>query len=600
MKDLQDDGSAIPNNDNAIGLISQAPGWNPDDQLDNFIVDDLGEGGDLTQIKSNNNMIEEEKGISNDVTMQNTKPLSTNIIKQTNIISNKLHLPFQSGYTKQDENKRQYLYWNEIGCILCHCLDSEYSYEVDFSDTTKYTNIRFRLPELMKYASIGESGVLFCGSKKTDEKNKRGGSIHFRAFNAVSTKVWTLTLPINESAVSCCVCGNYLAVGTNKLFLRLYNTCGSQIAIFSLPGPIVTLTCNNEKFAVVFNQGNGLSTRIYNTTTKNIEVETNLCLSYKSKLIWCQLTNSNVFITLDSNNIYRGLFNNWSWNWIPILNTQDIFKIKPTIKDKMDIDEDEEDVNSTEYIFWPVFVDTELMQIFGAKIDKIIKYPDVAVRPKLEPIAMSLPLCMIPRDNKECDIQKTTDEYLRSDLFHPVTDKASGLKADKLKMVLFQKYAEKGLLDNALNIVNKIININVLKKTIKIAQYFEQNKLVKQVKNIIQIKEAEKKMELLKKQQELQRQQQQTTQHRQQSNVVEKKESPKNKVVENKKVAPKFGGGKLKNIFTPNDPFSNDSNNQNNETNNNNDSKSLKRKNPFGSTKPTNKRKGNRDLFQLK
>merc|ERR1712062_424740 len=234
--------------------------------------------------------------------------------------------------------------------------------------------------------------------------------------------------------------------------------------------------------------------------------------------------------------------------------------------------------NSIDYTFWRVFVDTDLMQIFGAKVDSVHKYPDVANRPKLEPISFSLPLCTIPLDNKTNDIQNTTNELLRYSLFQSTSDKTSKLKVDKLRLVLFQKYTEKGLLDSALDICQKINNLNVLKKTIKIAQYFEQNTLANKVKEMIRNKEANKQSQI-----NMQQVQSKSEKTSQKSINNETKNTPSF----SSSKAPQFG--QLKKKFTPSDPFDRKDNADNCVSKVNDTASGSKRKNPFGSAKPNKK-----------
>eukprot|EP00494_Astrolonche_serrata_P006856 UN06881 len=444
-----------------ISGTQAAAAWDPDQDLDNFVVNDMGD--DQTQTQTEPQKAPEIKAAE--------EPLSQPSVIQVPI-QKKVQKPFQSGYTEQDENKRQYLTWNAMGAIICHEQDSEYSYEVDFADTNKYSMIRFRNAEYFKYAAIGSSGVLFTGASS----EKKGGTIHFRAFKALATKLWTIELPLGESAVACCVCDNFVVVGTDRRHLRLFSIGGSQIGVLCCPGSIINITGKNDVYSVIYANDSGLSVRIFDGSKRKVIVEQKLCLSHESELVWCEITQQNVLITMDDKSVVRGLFNNWDWSWIPLLRLDDVKSNSDNENNNVIINDFTGEEEKSKY--WPVEVDSDSLQLFAAKLDAGVAYPDVAVRPKLNPFSIKLPLCDVPND-KDNEIQTNQEKLIVGELFS-VGDKNFNKINIKTKLILFQKFAEKGLLDSAYEIGKSIKNIKMLTKLLKLLNIL--NKVVWRMK----------------------------------------------------------------------------------------------------------------------
>merc|ERR1712083_1012554 len=114
--------------------------------------------------------------------------------------------------------------------------------------------VRFRNAIHYTLGALGPSGVLF-GSKASES---RGGAVHFRAFQALSTKLWTINLPERESCVAGCVCKDFICVGTSQRYVRLFSLGGGEKTIFCLPGTILNLTSKENTFTVIYAGSNGI------------------------------------------------------------------------------------------------------------------------------------------------------------------------------------------------------------------------------------------------------------------------------------------------------------------------------------------------------
>ena len=60
-------------------------------------------------------------------------------------------------------------------------------------------------------------------------------------------KEWTLELPKGEFAAAVCASTSWVAVATNERMIRVFTSSGAQIHLASIPGPIVSVSANQEQ-----------------------------------------------------------------------------------------------------------------------------------------------------------------------------------------------------------------------------------------------------------------------------------------------------------------------------------------------------------------
>lgn len=399
---------------------------------------------------------------------------------QNQNLKNKKKETVQLDLTKSGKKDKRYLNWCSM-CIITRKNNDfgSYIYKIDFSNKKKYKNVKFHHIVKFVIASAGSSGIVF-GSKFI---GNRPSFVHFYSLNCNTTKVykkintWDIILPQPESVQVNCVCDECVIIGTNTNMLRIFSIGGIEEAIILIPGKLITSCSYGFFFAIIFEKKNksGLMVRIYDTKRKKILVETEVCLSLNSKLKWCQFSDKQILMTIDTKNIIRGLFPNWSWTWTPLLNLS----------------------KGTKLILWPIFVDG--MKIYCAEIKKNVNplqnYIYNTNYPKLEAFNFKLPVCKFLKDEKG-ELRKLTEEILRSELFIEINNifsSKNGLKKksllekknNKTKILLFQKLIEVGLLDTAFVVSKTITSIKILKKIINVANFFNQFSLAEKINKFL-------------------------------------------------------------------------------------------------------------------
>jgi len=393
-----------------------------------------------------------------------------------------IHDPLVPGFTTADSEGRQYLTWTHMGAVMCRESASQFNYEVDFRDKSKYPSIIFKSHNQFYAASIGTSGVAFGSQYVSDQQP---GIVHFRAFSALSTKSWNIALPAKESVVCMGVCDDIIVVATDANLLRIFTLGGSQLVPICLPASPVTLTARNRVFALVYNNalGCGLSCRIYNTSEKKLLVETQVCISELSELKWIGLSDKGTLVTMDTLDRVRGLFYDWGWSWVPLLEGKDV---------------------DPDNILWPVFVDHKTMQLFAARLIDLRTQPDCVDRPRLEPFKLQLPVCDQANDTDK-SMTNHCETILREDLFNRFSGglviepkREDNIKfnkqQNKRKLKFFQELCSKGLLDQALEIFQTVQNTAIIKKAIKVADFYNLSELKRRIERIISKREKEEAM----------------------------------------------------------------------------------------------------------
>lgn len=92
------------------------------------------------------------------------------------------------------------------------------------------------------------------------EKKELPSTIFFRpsdSWDRKATSEWTLHLDLaaKEEAVLVAVGDTWVAVATNKQYVRLISHTGIQLFILSLGGPVVSMVGHAHQLAIVFHDG---------------------------------------------------------------------------------------------------------------------------------------------------------------------------------------------------------------------------------------------------------------------------------------------------------------------------------------------------------
>ena len=313
--------------------------------------------------------------------------------------------------------QRRFLCWNYIGSIRRHDLDGRFSVQVDFTDMGFHRPISFTDNSGFTIASLGEDGGIFATDVANDDDDdddddnfdvvrglsdrtkqavksslgkkdstKAAGStlyfLRFKTFGNSREKDWFLTLPGGERALCCATGQGWVAVMTNRRFLRLFSPGGNQSHVFWLHGEPITMAGRSCFLAVFFHEGEPLRDGTQKIgymlmdCSKNriIAKGSTSCISSGATLKWVGFDKDCSLIAMDSEGMVSMLVctdAESSWEWIPLLDTLGLRK-------------------STEDCFWPVTVyDGKLVCI---PLKGGAKHPDASKRPITTMLQFKLPL----------------------------------------------------------------------------------------------------------------------------------------------------------------------------------------------------------------
>ena len=132
-------------------------------------------------------------------------------------------------------------------------------------------------------------------------------------------KEWTSELPKNEFAECVCATSAWVAVATTERFVRIFTIGGAQLHLVSIPGPVVTISSNQEQLFYTYHRAQGfegsqlLSCGILSMEkTEARSIPSQVALSPNSKLIWAGFTDEGTPATYDSDGIVRIGANYWT------------------------------------------------------------------------------------------------------------------------------------------------------------------------------------------------------------------------------------------------------------------------------------------------
>lgn len=294
------------------------------------------------------------------------------------IIANQLQPPFQPSSTP-DHLSERYLIWNDIGII--RSFDDETPFiDITFHDTSLHNSMHLRNTNNHTLASLSSKAVALASTDKV-------------VCIPLSGKEWQNDT--DEEIVCVAASEKFVCIATRTRLLRVFTIHGNQRDVICIPGPVVTVTANNDMILVAYHAGPGAgddqNMMIMIINIKGMELhstEIRLPLSSGSKLTWLGFTDLGSFASYDSNGVLR-IFNSRSCVWHPVF---DYTKRRSGVSDGLFII----NVNETE-------------QFFNAVTCKGSIYPQIAPKPIVGPIKLVVPLC-------QPDMEKSVleDQFIRS------------------------------------------------------------------------------------------------------------------------------------------------------------------------------------------
>lgn len=171
-----------------------------------------------------------------------------------------LQPPFQPGSTPVELENR-YMVWNSVGIVSCTRTEQENTIDVEFHNSD--INRPIHIPNTYNYTMAdlnNDTLILAAPLIESENEDDNTASILFcMNFGSWDTnKEWRYTMPVNESIEAIAVSSNFVIVSTDQRQLRLFTLSGIQLHLFSLPGPVICLSAQDNHLAVFYHNGSGL------------------------------------------------------------------------------------------------------------------------------------------------------------------------------------------------------------------------------------------------------------------------------------------------------------------------------------------------------
>ena len=173
------------------------------------------------------------------------------------------HAPFQPGATPWMGDRR-YLTSNLLGLAwtVDHNTASDAGAEphrtvtVEFYDRSFQRDFHFTDLAGYDLASLSERAALFAAKSRGDGKGDKAASIYYRPHEhwTTSRPDWKMHLSIGEEPLAICLTDNYIAVATDRAYVRLYTHGGMPVRVWRLKSsPVVAMTSWRDYLFVASN-----------------------------------------------------------------------------------------------------------------------------------------------------------------------------------------------------------------------------------------------------------------------------------------------------------------------------------------------------------
>ncbi|XP_074069551.1 WD repeat and HMG-box DNA-binding protein 1 isoform X2 [Macrotis lagotis] len=309
--------------------------------------------------------------------------------------------PFQSGSTPPHLTHR-FMVWNSVGIIRCYNDDQDSAIDVEFHDTSIHHATHLSNTLNYTIADLSHEAILLACESTTELASKLH-CLHFSSWD--SSKEWTVDMPPHEDIKAICLGQGWVASATSALLLRIFSIGGVQKEVFSLPGPVVSMTGHGEQLLIAFHRGTGfdgdqcLGVQLLELgkSKKQILHGDPLPLTRKSYLAWIGFSAEGTPCYVDSEGIVRMLNRRFGNTWTPICNTREHCKGK-----------------SDHY--WVVGIHENPQQLRCIPC-KGSRFPPTLPRPAVVVLSFQLPYCQMATEKGQME-----EQFWRSVIFHNYLD----------------------------------------------------------------------------------------------------------------------------------------------------------------------------------
>ena len=239
--------------------------------------------------------------------------------------------PFQSGSTPIHLENR-FMVWNSVGIVRCTDTQNKNSIDVEFHDTTYHHSIH--LPNVQNYsiADLSNNTLVLATNGDESSTNAKLFCMLFNIWDA--TKEWQIEMPSEEFIESVACGSSFIAVVTDKRFVRIFTSGGIQTNIFSLCGRVVCLSAWEHFLLIVYHSSSGMpEEQSLSMIVLNMENKSNVkhpvpepipvALSPKSLVSWAGFTDEGTPCVVDSDGVIRIYNKNFGNTWFPIASTKE-------------------------------------------------------------------------------------------------------------------------------------------------------------------------------------------------------------------------------------------------------------------------------------
>ncbi|CAB4066724.1 WDHD1 [Lepeophtheirus salmonis] len=386
----------------------------------------------------------------------------------------KLQDTFQPASTPVHLSSR-FMVWNSIGIVKAQNLDDESAIDIEFHDTSIHHAFHLPNPHGYTMACLSNLAVVFAAEADGEEEDEdhiaSKLNVHYFASSDYN-KEWSIDMPKGEEILCICIGSSWIAAGTDKRNLRIFTLAGMQKNVFSLNGPLVTLSGHGDYIFIVTHFGAPLVHNqslyvavldISNYKRHLISHFTPLPLTPSSSLTWAGFSDEGTPTFSDSVGVVR-IFDYSSHQWTEVCNMSSYCKGKSDSHFMLGLSEKEEIVRAIKC--------------------KGTKYPVTVPKPTVTVLPMQLPLC-------DQGSEKTTleEKYLKGEILNKNEDDIAATNETIIK--LFALAIKSDQERRALEIC-KLMNMDTLKIAVKYASKLRKLQLANKVNELArQISEKE-------------------------------------------------------------------------------------------------------------
>lgn len=316
---------------------------------------------------------------------------------------------FQPGSTPVHFEQR-FMLWNETGIVRAYSTEAEDTIDVEFHDVATHHTINMTNANDYTIAALSSEALVLANGEADELSSSRILCMNFVTWDE-SNKEWTVDLPEDEFAAAVALGGGFVAVATNKRFVRLWTIGGTQLHMFSIPGSVVCLSAQEGSLLVVYNSAPGtkynpvlaayilkINPKSSATTKQPLPNPVPVSLVPDSLLAWAGFTDEGTPCIVDTDGYVRLMRDVIGNTWIPIVHLKDKLKSK----------------TDNNFVIGLSEINEQVRCIFC----KGSRHPAVIPRPHVTFVPFELPLC-----GRTAMKGKLEESHIRSKLANSMLEK---------------------------------------------------------------------------------------------------------------------------------------------------------------------------------